>query len=373
MRVALDARTVFAPTRRGTGKNLVDLYTRLAQLRPDWMFIMFHRQEIVRDNPFSALANVEPQHVEIRGDRWDLWEQFRLPLAAAASGASVLHSPANTAPGWTRVPLVTTIHDLIPVDLVENDAFTRKWVRVVGRGARRARRIITPSRYTKDRLINFFRLPAEKIVVNGWAPDTACRLVEDVSILDAVRTRYGIPLRKPYIFGFGAVDPRKNTQRIIDAWAGLDPGIRANLHLVLVGIDEPALTRLRSHAGQLAPEGGYALLPFADEADIPALLTGATALCYPSLSEGFGLPILDAFVCNTPVITSNTTSLPEVAGDAARLVDPTSVAEIRHAIADIATQPELGETLRERGRVRLDHYSWERCAKTAATVLAEAA
>ena len=114
-------------------------------------------------------------------------------------------------------------------------------------------------------------------------------------------------------------------------------------------------------------------MPFADEADLPALLSGATALCYPSLSEGFGLPVLDAFACGTPVITSNSTSLPEVAGDAALLVDPADAGAIRAAIEQVSASADLRQSLRERGRRRLEDFSWDRCAHTAAQTLASAA
>ena len=112
---------------------------------------------------------------------------------------------------------------------------------------------------------------------------------------------------------------------------------------------------------------------FADEKDIAALLSGAVALCYPSLSEGFGLPIVDAFACETPVITSATTSLPEIAGDAALLVDPRNTDAIRGALETLLMNPRLREQLRARGRERLGAFSWDRCARTTARVLEEAA
>lgn len=372
MRVGIDARTVFSRTRRGTGKNLIDLYRRIARLHPDWTFLMFHRDPAA-DNPFADEPNVVPRFVEIRGDRWNLWEHVRLPAAAAAARVSVLHSPANTAPAVSPVPLVVTIHDLIPLDIVENSAWTRRWERNVGRGARQARRIITPSEYTKGRIVTHFNVPPERIAVNYWAPDTTAVRVDDPDRIERARVRYGLAPGQPYLFGFGAIDPRKNTRRIVEAWAGLPAGMRASAHLLLVGLVEPALTELRTLATQLAPEGGWSIMPFADEEDIPALLSGALALCYPSLSEGFGLPILDAFACGTPVVTSRTSSLPEVAGEAAILVDPTSVEEIRRAMADVIAGPTLCATLRARGAERLLQFSWDRCARTAATVLAEAA
>jgi glycosyltransferase involved in cell wall biosynthesis len=373
MRVAVDARTVYSARRRGTGKNLIDLYRRVARLQPDWRFIMFHRRGPVPADPFADEPNVTPMPIDIMGDHWNLWEQVRLPIAARASGVSVLHCPANTAPAVPLVPLVVTIHDLIPLDMSPESGAAQAWAATVARGARRARRIITPSSYTKDAIAQRFGIPSTKIVVNHWAPDAACTRVEDAAAIDAARLRYGLATGQGYAFGFGASDPRKNTMRIIDAWAALGPTLRQQLGLLLVGLQEPFLTEARARAAALAPEGGWSLVPFAAEEDLPALMTGATLLCYPSLSEGFGLPVLDAFACGTPVVTSATTSLPEVAGDAAILVDPTDVGAIREAMTRIATSEALHAELRALGYARLRAFSWDRCARTAATVLREAA
>ena len=373
MRVAVDARTVYSPVRRGTGKNLIDLYRRIARLHPDWEFLMFHRQERLTDNPLTAEANVVPKAIEIQGDRWNLWEQVRLPLAARLANAAVLHSPANTAPRVPLVPLVMTVHDLLPLDTFPDAPESNAWAANVARGTRIARRIITPSAYTKGRIVVRFDVAPEKIVVNHWAPDGTCRRVEDPIVIDEARRRYGLRSGQQYVFGFGAADPRKNTRRIIEAWATLAPSVRARLALLLVGIHEPFLTAVRDLARALVPEGGWSLMPFAEEADLPALMSGATALCYPSLGEGFGLPVLDGFACGTPVITSNSTSLPEVAGDAALLVDPTDVAALGKALERVATDVELCNDLRARGFERLRAFSWERCAETAAAVLSEAA
>lgn len=371
--MAVDARAVYSTRRRGTGKNLVDLYRRVARLCPDWQFVMLHRQEGSTENPFAEEPNVRAKAVEMKGDRWDLWQQLRLPLAARGVGASVLHSPANTAPAFPLVPLVVTIHDLIPVQMAPNSRAAHVWARKVGRGARLARRVITPSAYTKDLLVHDFGVPAEKVVVNHWAPDGSCRRVDDPALIDQVRVRYGLVAGQRYVFGFGAADPRKNTMRILEAWAGLGPARRAELALLIVGLQEPFMTHARERAAALAPQGGYALMPFAAEPDLPALISGAAMLCYPSLSEGFGLPILDAFACGTPVITSRTTSLPEVAGGAALLVDPYDVTAIREAMVQVMTCSAVSLELRERGYARLQEFSWDRCAQTAAAVLREAA
>jgi lipopolysaccharide export LptBFGC system permease protein LptF len=256
MRVAVDARTVYSPVRRGTGKNLIDLYQRVARLRPDWEFLMLHRQAKVADDPFAAEPNVTQKAVEIKGDRWNAWEQIRLPVAAFTARATVLHAPANTAPRVPLVKMVMTIHDLIPVDMPEHTAGSRAWVANVGGAARVARRILTPSHYTKDRLMGHFGLPADRIVVNHWAPDGTCERVTDPSVIDAARARQGLRPGQPYVFGFGAVDPRKNTQRIVEAWASLGEGIRSKVALLLVGLLTTAVSTMLNYA--LAPHAEYA-------------------------------------------------------------------------------------------------------------------
>jgi glycosyltransferase involved in cell wall biosynthesis len=372
MRVAVDARTVYSPVRRGTGKNLIDLYRRVARQQPGWSFLMIHRNAGV-DDPFHDEPNIEAVAVDMPGDRWHLWEHVRLPLTARAWKADVLHAPANTAPRRSLVPLVVTIHDLIPLDTAADPATARRWEREVGYGARRARRIITPSAYTRARIIDHFGVPGDRIVVNPWAPDTSAVRVEDEAEHDRVRRRYGLADRQPYVLAFGASDPRKNTQRILDAWVAMGAGARRQAALLVVGIQGPILDEWRRAMASRLPEGNWSLMGFADEADMPALLSGALAVCYPSLSEGFGLPVLDAFACGTPVITSTVTSLPEVAGDAALLVDPTDTAAIGRAMADLIARPDLADSLRERGRRRLALYSWDRCARTVAETLTAAA
>lgn len=371
-RIAVDARTVYSPVRRGIGKTLVDLYRHLARRCPDWSFLMIHRGTGDLDDPFADEANVSNVSVEMRGDRWNLWEQVRLPLVARAWKADVLHCPANTAPRFPGVPLVATIHDLIPLDFNDDDRFTRRWEREVGYAARRARRIMTPSAYTRDRIVEHYRVPVQRIVVNPWAPDSTSVRVGSAAVIDAVREKYGLRAGQPYILALGAADPRKNSRRILDAWAGMPHEARESGALLMVGLQGPILEELRSSLRERVPEGGWSLTGFAAEADMPALMSGARALCYPSLSEGFGLPILDAFACGTPVITSKVTSLPEVAGDAAVLVDALDVDAIREAMVDLVVDPALGSRLVDRGRRRLASYSWERCAQTAAEALASA-
>jgi glycosyltransferase involved in cell wall biosynthesis len=371
MRIAVDARTIYSPRRRGTGKNLIDLYTTLASLRRDWEFLMLHQAPTEID-PFARVPNVHRQRIDIWGDRVNAWQDIRLPIAAWAAGATVLHCPANTAPYASRTPIVLTIHDLIPLEIDPESTVTRRWITRVGRSARRARQILTPSDYTRTALVARMGVDHGRVTVNHWAPDRGLRPADASTIAD-VRARYGLPSDASYLLAFGAEDPRKNTTGIIEAWARVPDEIRRTARMLIVGIQPTSLPRLSAFAQARVRDASCLLHGFAAEDDIAPLLSGATALCYPSRHEGFGLPVVDAFACGTPVITSRTTSLPEVAGDAALLVDPEDVDDIAEALIRVLSCDRLRDHLRDAGRRRLPLFSWERCARTAAAALEAAA
>lgn len=366
--IALDARTIYQPVRRGTGKNLIDLYRSAAALRPSWQFLMFHRAQ-GGDDPFAGLANVRARVIEIPGDRWNLWQQVRLPLAARRARASVLHCPANTAPHWPLGPMIITIHDFIALEEPFRQGGWAAEARNMARAARLAKRIITPSEYTKGQILQRVGVAADKIVVSPWAPDAGCQAVRDPAILAAARGAYGLDAERPYVLAFGAADARKNTAGVLRAWSLLPAELRRSAQILVIGIGPKALDEFRRQTAALGIEAGCRLTGFAPQQDVPALLSGAAVMCYPSLSEGFGLPVLDAFACGTAVLTSSTTSLPEVAGDAALLVDPADPAAIAAGLERLLTEPALRRELASRGTERLKLYSWARCAQRFCGVL----
>jgi glycosyltransferase involved in cell wall biosynthesis len=367
MRIAVDARAVFARTRRGTGKNLVDLYSTLASQQPVWDFVMFHQLD-AGGEPFAGLPNVRHVAIDLRGDRWNAWQDVRLPLAARAVDATVLHCPANTAPWLSLTPVVLTIHDLIPLEAAPDTPATRHWVKRVRRSARRARRIITPSNYSRHAIVLTTGVPDARITVNYWAPDRRSSRIEDEDAIMTVRRKYQIPDSLRYVLAFGAADTRKNTAGIIEAWSRVAPEARRDAVLLFVGLQPAALERFTALAAERVPDRSCLLRGFAAEEDMAALTTGALALCYPSRSEGFGLPVLDAFVCGTPLITSTSTSLPEVAGDAALLVDPDAPEQIAGALTQLLVSEAERQRLRAAGFSRLTLFSWERCARTVGQV-----
>ena len=368
LRVAVDARQVFRAQRRGIGKTLIDLYAKLAERRPAWRFTLLYQQAEAVPR-LAAFANLAAARIDFAGlNRFDLWERAVLPVAALAARADVLHAPANTGPRRSGVPVVVHIHDLIPLDAAPGAAETHVWLGRVRRVAAGARHILTPSAYSKARLVEVLGVPAAKVTVNPWAPDLAIRRVEDPAELNAVRARYGLAANEPYVFGFGAADARKNTAGLVRAYARLPAGLRRDFRLLLVGIQAEALPGFRALAAGLGLGDRALFHGYMPDEDLSGVLSGAAVLGFPSRNEGFGLPILDAFVCGTPVLTGNRTSLPEVAGDAAVLVDPDDDDALADGLRRLLSDAGLRRDLQARGFERSRLFTWERTADAVAGV-----
>lgn len=360
MRIALDARTIYRPNRRGTGKNLIDLYNEVARLRPHWRITAYHRRGTAEDQPMPANIT-KPRPLEMLGDRFDAWMRLRLPLEAWRDGADVMHCPANLCPQWLTVPTIVTIHDLIPLDMPDgrDPRDLHRFEQSVATACRRAAWIVTPSKYTAVRLIDEFGADPHRITINAWAADSTMRYVSDRDC-ESIRRRY--QLHTPFAIHFGSnpsTAPRKNTRRVLEAWATLKPVQRKNWVLLVVGLDQQRIQETKTIVERLSIQNSVRLYGFADERDLPGLLSASKMLVYPSLSEGFGLPILDAWTTNTPVLTSNVTSLPEVAGDGARMVDPYDVCAIGEGMRCIMQDTAYRRLLIENGRRRLPQYNWK--------------
>lgn len=355
--IGLDARAVHRLPRRGTGKNLVDLYTQVLAERPDWRVIAYHRGDSA--SPVASDRYI-PRRIDMPGDRVDAWRRWRLPAAAWLDGVDLLHCPANLAPNWRPCPMLVTIHDLLPLAGPARGAEQmRRSIRSCVSGGRT---IITPSRYTADQLVRRFNADPDRLVVNPWAADRAMRPVEDAAQRAATCARYGVS--EPFILHLGAPDPRKNTAAAIEAYARLPQPLRRRWPMLVVGLNCPdhraamaALCRERAVADAVHLHG------FAAEADMPALFSAAALLFYPSRAEGFGLPILDAWATRTAVLCGNATSLPEVGHDAAAYVDPHDTAAMAEGLARLLEDPTRCGDLCDRGERRLGQFTWPRTAE----------
>lgn len=302
-------------------------------------------------------------------------EQVVAPRRAARAGASVLHYPYFAAPLISPVPVVATVHDLIPMLLpaYRGSPLVRLYTRLVSVGVSRARLVVADSECTRRDILRRLNIAPERVRVIPLAANP--RFAQDTSAAEreAVRRRYSLPDR--FALYVGGFDQRKNVPRLIEAFALARQRRGLPHRLVIVGERRPA-SRFFPDLVEAAQRSGVqdaVVFPgHVPDEDLPALYCLADAFAYASLYEGFGLPPLEAMACGTPVVCSNSSSLPEVVGDAGLLVKPTDVEEIAEAIGQVLADAGLREELRWRGRRRAELFSWERTARATRQIYYEA-
>ncbi len=351
---------------RGVGQTVLGLYRAMTQVRPNWCFDLYYQTPNGTD-PFTDAPQLTPRQIDGPGDRFQAWQQIWFPLAVRRSGADILHTPGAVAPRFPLTPLVTTIHDLTPLEFWPNDPGVKAWARNAARGARNARRVLVCSEHTRNEVIRVFRTPAHKIEVVRWGPNDAIQQARDPAVLQETCLRYGVEPGQSFLLHFGMMIPRKNTRRVLEAWSALPQAVRRQARLVVVGLEGESHGTFQQLGTELGIADSLCLHGYIPKADIPALLSAALGLIYVPLSEGFGLPILDAFVCETPVLASRVTSIPEVTGAAALMIDPHDPTAITAAMHRLLTDSNTREELRSLGRERLSLFSWSACAEQIAT------
>lgn len=356
VRLGIDSRDAFAPRPRGVGKSLAMLLRRLLPRLEGWDVRLYTRRD---DGARWSGARV--RRIDLRGDRIAAWENIRLPIAALQDRLDLLHCPGQTMSYLAPCPIVLTVHDVIPLRI--GDGWSRGQVaafrRALGRAVHRARRIIAVSHFTKRDLLDLFPVAEDKIDVVPWGIEAPAAPSPPAAWAALSQTHR---IRGPFFVCFGGDAPRKNVPRILEAFGRFLPTVGRDAQLVLLGVTGRAETAYRGLADRLGVADNVVVLGYVDDRAVAALLERAEALVFTSLYEGFGLPILEAMAVGTPVITSNVTSMPEVAGDAAILVDPTDPEAIAAAIHACYANDRRRADLRARGLDRVRSFSWDRAA-----------
>jgi glycosyltransferase involved in cell wall biosynthesis len=325
---------------------------------------LLHRENVCIALPQPSHPEINPARIlhvpfgnisSLTGGRG--WTQLDLPRHV---GRNLLWSPENV--GSLRVDLqALTVLDLAAIEHPEwfSASLTLTYQLYLPLLVRRAPLILTISEFTRRRLIERLNVPPEKIVVTYCAADARfCRQSE--AEVAAVQAQLKLP--RPYLLCLGSIEPRKNLASLLQAWNSLPRSVTDEVALVMVGGQSKAfaqvdLRELIENAQNVIFTG------YLDDAMLPALYSGALGLIYPTLYEGFGLPPLEAMACGTPVITSNCTSLPEVVGSDAVLVDPRNPESIRQAILTLVGDVQLRERLSIAGLERAKTFSWEQTAR----------
>ncbi|GAB3947668.1 glycosyltransferase family 1 protein [Spirosoma harenae] len=369
MRIGIEAQRLLRPHKHGM--DIVALETiRAFANHPEHEFLIF----VKPDTDYTGLPSAPNiKLIELAGGPYPVWEQYALPKAIEQHGIDLLHCTANTAPLRCSVPLVVTLHDII---FLENQPLLRgSWYQRFGNQYRRwnvprmvhnCERIITVSNFERQRIIDHMHLDPAQVVSIWNAVSDQFKVIRDLDRLEDVRQKYKLP--KEFIFFLGNTDPKKNVRGVLKSLLLLKQQGQLSLPVVISNLPEASLNEQLAEIDGQALADDIILCGYIPNYILPLVYNAATIFLCPSLRESFGLPILEAMACGTPVITSTTSSMPEVAGDAALLVDPNSAEDMAAGIHRLMIDQALQADLRKKGLQRATLFSWETTAKKLVSV-----
>jgi glycosyltransferase involved in cell wall biosynthesis len=300
-----------------------------------------------------------------------LWTQLVLPLKLLWLRADILHAPSYFAPILCPCPLVLTVHDAF---YLKNPPTRRGklWALYarffIGRAIRRAKIICTISNVSRDEIKATNRIPVDRIRVTHLGVNPRYQPQAEAE-LELVRQKYC--LSRPFFLFVGSWVRRKNIPRLIDAFQTFRKNVEADYELILVGPQDSGATEVLSLLQDPEIAKRVRSLGIVADEDMPRIYGSSEALVFPSLGEGFGLPIIEAMACGTPVIASGVSCLPEVAGDAALFINPEDPADIARAMK-LVLRPDMRQKLKEKGSQRAQLFTWEHTAMETETAYADA-
>ncbi len=370
MRIGIDASRTTVAQRTGTEGYALNLIRAMLAQGAAHEFLLYFRDDPAPDLFSNGTRRVLPFP--------RLWTHVRLSIELGAASFGFAHAqrkprpdvlfvPAHVLPLWHPLPSVVTVHDLgyryFPAAHPLAPWLYLDWA--MRFSARAATRVLADSLATRRDLIRFYKIPPDKVIVAYPGRDESLHRVDPAP----VRAKYRLP--ENYLLHVGTLQPRKNLIRLIEACHVSRAMCHVPFNLVLVGkpgwLSAPILAKAREHADTVR------FLEYVPDDDLGGLYSGAAAFVFPSLYEGFGFPVLEAMACGTPVICSNTSSLPELAGEAALFVDPLDTSALASAILRVLSEPGLRAALVERGYQQIQKFSWAKAAQEALAALEEAA
>lgn len=354
--LVLDARTA-TDHFPGIGRYVVNLAGALKRIAPDLELTLLH-------DPTAAAQRLSLPDLPVLDCATSPFapaQQWRVRSILRQSRAALYHSAYYLMPYAPGVPSIVTCYDLIP--LIYPQYFTTAQ-RFIFRAAhwlalRTTRVTLAISEATKRDLVRFFHVDPQRIVVTPLAAAGHFQS-QSRSEIDRVRQQYELPAR--YVLYFGSNKPHKNVPRLVEAFARKEIREQGTT-LVLGGHWDERYLEVKHATERLSLQEVVRFIGPVKDADLPALYSGAELFVFPSEYEGFGLPVLEAMACGTPVVCGNRSSLPEVAGDAALLCDPHAGASLADAIERVLTDRDLRATLAQRSLQRAAHFSWEQTAQ----------
>lgn len=357
MKIAIEAQRIFRPNKHGM--DFVALETiRELQKRDDgneyYIFVAPGEDRCLTESRNLSI-------IEVSCPTYPLWEQVALPLAVKRIGADLLHCTSNTAPLWCPVPLVLTLHDIIYLEprqhhspsLYQEMGWHYRRL-VVPRILKKCKKIITVSHFECERIRKVLNIPVDRItaIYNGYSRHFHVQPHVDMSIVE----KY-IP-QSDYLFFLGNTDPKKNAARTLKAYSLYLKQSAVKRPLLIADLKEEYIDTLLQQ-GDIAYIKPYLYFPgYINNSHLATLYNAAFAFLYPSLRESFGIPMLEAMACGTPVITGNTSAMPEVAGPGALTVDSFKPEDISRALLLLETDGTLYEQQKTYGLEHVKKFSW---------------
>ena len=358
MRIGIEAQRIFRKNKHGMDFVVLQEIKELQKMDTPHEYFVFVKPGVDR-----CIESSEHVHIiEVNCPSYPLWEQWALPRAARKAGVDILHCTSNTAPIWCNIPLVLTLHDIIflePRDkknksLYQNlGYFYRRWD--VPRILKKCRRIITVSDFELGNIKQKLQLPDSqlKMIYNGYN--------EWFRPIESNKQQYRKYIADAgYFFFLGNTDPKKNTERTLVAYAKYLEQSEVKRPLLMADLDQEYLNGIIERNGIEAIRNHIVMPGYIINSDLPYIYNNAFAFLYTSLRESFGIPLLEAMACGTPVITSNKSSMPEIAGHDAILINPESSDEIALKMLQLERDTDFYQRQKAVGLERAKLFSWRK-------------
>ena len=377
MKIGIEGQRLFRTKKHGMDMVALELIKELQLIDKENQYYIY----ISPDEDNKCLIETENFKIRlIEGGFYPKWEQISLPKAAKADHVDLLHCTSNTAPLSINIPLVLTLHDIIYMEKsymqilkgsgTSYQKFGNLYRRfVVPKIIKNSKKIITVSEFEKRRIADFFKLDGKKLkaVYNGVS--THFKKITDNEELIRVKEKYKLPDK--FFFFLGNTDPKKNTKGVLQALSLFYKGNTEGYKLVMLDYEKAELDKLIAEIGDSSLSDHIHLTGYVINTDLPAIYNLCSIFLYPSLRESFGIPMLEAMACGVPVITSNTSSMPEIADEAALIIDPFKPEDITDGIIKILSNEKFKSELIEKGFKQAARFTWKSMAEKVLNIYKE--
>lgn len=361
MRIAIEAQRIFRPNKHGMDFVALEVIRELQKMDKENEYFV-----IVNPDSDRCLEESENVHIiELKCPTYPLWEQIALPHYIKKLRPDLLHCTSNTAPLHCSVPLVVTLHDIIYLE--KRQSTSKSLYQEMGWHYRRlvvprilpkCNKIITVSNFEKERIGQSLNIPKDKLlaIYNGYSPHFQVLSKDKTTIRKYIE-------QDPYIFFLGNTDPKKNTPRVLRAYDIYLQRSEERLPMLIADLDEAFIDKILENENLTSIKKRLRFPGYIANSDLPALYNAASVFLYPSLRESFGIPMLEAMACGTPLIAGNTSAMPEIAGEGALLVNPFSENDIAEKLLALEKDPKLHQKQVNYGLERVKQFSWKHSAE----------